>query len=217
MNLAIKTLFAGLALILAGCGTTYEAAKAAYDNAIPCCKNLSEIRYQNLAEKEITLIDVNQSSQVFTFDSGKSYVAAFEIPRHDATISFRLKSYLMGDSVDESHVFFPKVMVLDSRYSLLNEYSTEGLAIVHVPLKEAYAENPKGINAKLEADFPLSADARYIVIYTTADILSKITVFSVSIAVPIIAPGVVAVIPTSRYRNVNIRHSPFGRLSLLLE
>ncbi len=208
------TTCAALAFSLAGCAVTYQQAQTAFKQARPCCKNLSELKYPMLPGAGQVLVDINDTSQVMAFETGKSYVAAFELPPLARPAALRVKSFALGDHIDRSHIFYPQVLVLDAQHTLLARHPLVGLKATKTSVSEAASENSWGLPVKLEADVPISDPAaRFVVIYTSAPLLAASSPYVNLRVSPVILPGIVTTVPLGSYV-VQIRHSPFGRLSL---
>ncbi|HBS5981785.1 TPA: malM-like protein, partial [Klebsiella variicola] len=82
------------------------AAKAAIDK-------LSDIKYTPI-QGDSVMAQINENSQVFSFNSEKSYVAAYSVEGKQVGRSVKLISPL------DFSVFIPSVMILDENFNVVN-------------------------------------------------------------------------------------------------
>ena len=163
------------AILLAGCAAPYTAVKASYDLAQSCCATLSDLKYQKLSDQRQTLVEIDDTSQVYQFDTGKSYVAAFELPARVAPYTLGLKSFALGDHIDSSHIFYPQVLILDAQHRVLAKHQLNGLRATSATFLETVAAKSWGLMIALDATAVIdTAAARYAVIYTTAQLAPRI-------------------------------------------
>ncbi len=195
-------------LLLVGCATTVSIAdaKKTLDGKAPCCNTFSELRYKQLPDSGPALESINGRSQVFFFDTGKTFVAAFELLPHSKAVSLRLRSYALGADIYKSQIFCPQVIVLDERYVALEQPILD-LFIELGTIKETIVENSWGLRLRFENEIVLNPAARYVLVNTSSELLDRSFAYTVPRFVPM------GSIP----RTVNIQCSPFGQLSLSIE
>lgn len=216
MSIFLRVVGLGFAILLAGCAASYQSVKASYDQARPCCATLSDLKYQKLSDQGPTLVEIDETSQVFQFDTGKSYVAAFVLPARAAPYTLSLKSFTLGDHIDSSHIFYPQVLILDAQHQALAQHQLNGLRATSATFFETVDAKSWGLMIKLDAAVVIDpAAARYAVIYTTTQLLALSSPYLTMRGAPVILFGIMTVLPMGKYQ-ANIRHSPFGRLSLML-
>ena len=204
----------GAALLTVGCAVTFPTAMQRYSSAQPCCAQLADLRYRKLAASGQTLFEIDETAQVFAFDSGKSYVAALELPARTASYTLALRSFVLGDQIAGSHVFYPQVLLLDAGHRVVARHALDGLRLDKAGFLETVAARSAGLMIAFDASVAVDPGlVRYAVIYTTGQRLTGSSPFITVRTVPIILPGLVGAIPTGTYE-ARILHSPFGRLTV---
>lgn len=203
-----------LALTIAGCAVTQEEAASPFEQATPCCTALSELRYQPLAPDRTELFDIDANSQLFVFETGRSFLLAVELPALAPPYTVQVRSYALGDTVQRSRVFYPAALLLDANHRVMARREAEDLSVVKGSYSEASTENRWGLPLRLEWEILIDEPAtRYLVIHTTEHRLASGSLASTRQVVPIILPGFVTALPGKK-QEVIIAHSPFGRLAL---
>ena len=206
-----------LSLFVAACSVTHEYAIEKYKISKTCCKDMSEFEYQILTTEKALMIDINESSKLFNFKSGKSYFVGLKLPDFNQPYNVTLKSYALGDNVNNSHIFFPEVLALNNNFSVISKIPKNSFNILKASFNEAFKENKAGLIIKLEGVFMVdSPTIKYLVILTTDNILSGSTSFHTRELITIILPGIVGAVP-GRKKIVEIPHSPFGRIIVTMD
>jgi hypothetical protein len=204
--------------LVCACSVTREFATEQYLRAKPCCQSVSEFRYKNLPSDEVYIADLNEDSPAFEFATGKSYFIALKLPSYLGKYGVIVKSFALGDYIDEAHIFYPKILLLDKQFLIVNENKDYSFVISKLPFmaamqEEAIVSLPIKLQGLVRID---NQKAKYMVIMTTDDLLSDRTPYSLLRYISIILPGVVGAIPTHR-ETIMIPHSPFGRISVSLD
>jgi hypothetical protein len=206
-----------LAFLGAGCAATPKEDLPAYERATPCCKVLSELRYQALRTGQVMAFDIDAGAPLFVFETGRSFVLPLELPVVETPYVVQLRSYVLGDRPEEGRVFYPVVLVLDADHRVLSRREVEGLAVASASYEEAAEENRWGLPLRLEFDVAIDdAAARYLVVHTSAHQLETVSEAATKTVVPIILPGFVTALPGGTVQ-VSIRHSPFGRVAVRIK
>jgi len=134
-----------------------------------CCDKMSAFKFIPLGYNDPETYAITAGRGSYGFPSGKSYFKAFALPEYAAPYSIHLRSLVMGGSIPgRFRIFAPNAMLLDGQFNVVQ---TMGPNFMHaVP---ASIMPPR--TASLEGDIPVSAanaNARYLVIYTTEQLLS---------------------------------------------
>jgi hypothetical protein len=205
-------------LTLTGCAVSREAVRSAYESAQVCCDNLALLRYEKLPSEGLKLFDIDEHSQMFAFDTGRSFLLGIELPPLQPPFVVRIKSFALGDHLKESQIFYPVVLVLDGNHRTLSQQlPPPNMSLSGAGFRETAAENRWGLGLKYQWDLLVDDKAaRYLVIYTDARMLASGAGESrrVPIFVPFILPGFVTILPTGQQETVIVPYSAFGRISV---
>ena len=157
---------------------------------------------------------IDENSEVFVFDTGKSYFKAFELPEYTALYTITIKSYMLGGHIKSAYIFRPAVMFLDERFSVIR-FIDNGV----FQFKKTAPFETSGLGAMFEAEIPVAqenAHERYMIILTTDKLLGEKTAKTVQVFVPFIFPGVVGILPTGKEETVYIPYSPIGKFKIVI-
>ncbi|MGR6424513.1 MalM family protein [Aeromonas veronii] len=176
MKLANYLLAAAVAVVLSGCSSmtvplqpheavlnSPDAAKQALFSAQSCCASLSALKYQPLAEGD-TLLTIDGASQVYKFQEGLSYLAAYQLPTNTGDMVVKVAAQV-GKSV-----LMPQVLMLNSNFE-----------VTRVLGKSLFSYKPAHLldNDRIEGTIYVSRNAlkpeAYMVIYSPATELSGST------------------------------------------
>lgn len=206
----------GLAFIaVASCATmvSHEKAVDSLRNSRICCESIAQFEYDQLRESGDISFKLDQSSDAFNFRTGKSYFKAFLLPEKELPYRIIIRSFALGEHISKAHIFYPHIALLDDRFSIIKQSTLGDFSLSKVGVKEAAAET-WGLPIKLEGfvlvDRP---NAKYILVFTTQELMSRASPYETRRVVPIIVPGVVTAIPGGK-ETMYIRHSPFGLLHM---
>ena len=199
-------------VLLAACSVTYEYAIDRYRNSKVCCRDISEFEYERLSAKATYIADINEKSPSFNFATGKSYYISLELPPYKQVYKVAIKSYALGEHIDKSHIFFPKILLLGANYSVLSEVHQSSFKVSKASFGETAKENKWGLPVKLEGFVTVDdPKVKYMIILTTDSLLSSSTSYRVLRSSPVILPGLVGTLPLY-HDPIEIPHSPFGRI-----
>lgn len=209
----------GLAAIsmLAGCSTPYATVMTRYREAPVSCRSFSEFPFEDLQPGDSKSFDLNNKSPAFAFDTGKSYFKAFRLPPYVHPYRIVVRSYMLGDTVDSAYILCPQAIFLNEKFETVRRTDYRFLKLATAGFVEISRET-WGLGWKLEGEIAVgdaNRDERYLVVYTTAELLGARTSVSTWRAVPIILPGFVTAIPTGK-EEVLVPHSPVGRVNVSL-
>jgi maltose operon protein len=204
-----------LLITAAGCAVPLATVVENYQNAPVCCASVNEFHFERISPEEKTSFDLNENSPAYQFDSGKSYFKAFILPSAAGPYTITVQSYMFGESIDVAYIFAPQIVTLNEAFEPVRRTDP---AIFRLK-KAGFAETAKqtwGLMYKLEGQVSFSEenrDEKYLIIFTTSELLKARTSLSTMRTIPIILPGMVSAIPAGE-REVLVPHSPAGRISL---
>jgi hypothetical protein len=167
-----------------------------------CCASFKEFNFDKLIENDSINFNIDKESKASTFHGGKSWFASFELPEYGTPYTISIKSYLIGENLNNGYVFSPQIIFLNKDYHIaktipcsLFEYTGD------VP------ENSLAPEARLEANLDIGhgqRDYRYMIILTPAKILGTRQAYSPTKKAPAAITG----------KKVSINHSPAGELKI---
>lgn len=167
-------------------------------------ESFKELRFQSLGQ-ESRWVDVSTDSQVYAFDSGKSYVMAFSLP--EVSQATRVKITIPVDYT----VFLPSILLLDEQYNAVqtipgSTFSYDGRSLI----------SGQNIQGEFTIPAPIgSARAAYMVIYSTAKDMQGSTRLNPDDLQR--AMQYDRTTDVARLINVEVPHSATGRLYLTLD
>jgi maltose operon protein len=185
-----------------------------YQEAPVCCGSYDEFEYEKLALPDSRNFKIDENSQAFVFDTGKSYFKAFELPEYSSPYKISVKSYMMGETVKTGYIFYPAVIFLNAEYEVTRIIETGLFRYAKAGLSETW-----GPGRKLEGTIHIDRDnsnERYMLILTTEELLGATEEDEVPVMIPVIFPGFVGVIPTWKKEKVFVPHSPVGEFAIEL-
>ncbi len=166
-------------LVLTACSTTntgstttqpkieIPAEVASLDSAQVCCQSVSELTFEPIKNLDDIDAEVTTASQVFEFDTGKSFVKAFELPEHNGSLKITLYSVIAKTA------FVPQVNLYDREHRLVRTIKAE-----EFEYKAFRMIWPDRLEIEI---FPQhnrldpKLDEKYMVIYTPADSFGQTT------------------------------------------
>lgn len=108
LSLVMATAF----VLLVGCAASPPSIEV-LRSAVPCCASLSELRYTELKVGEDLSAQIDESSQLFRFPEGNSYVLSLSLGGGAVPRSLLVKSYLSSTWLPSATMYFPKFQFLD--------------------------------------------------------------------------------------------------------
>lgn len=214
----IRIIFMGfLAFFLSSCSTPYSAVMKQYQDASVCCKSMSQFKFETLHIGDSKSFKLNEETDVFLFDTGKSYFKAFEIPQTGYPYHFLIKSYMLGGHIKDAYVLIPYVLTLDEEYHVVRSTVPSILRLKKAGFMETMKETG-GLGRKLEGFVPFTGankNEKYIVLLTTESLLQEKIYKTYRTSIPIILPGIVSALPGGEHLAI-IPASPMGHLNVSL-
>ncbi|MFT6987487.1 MAG: maltose operon protein [Psychromonas sp.] len=121
-------------LIIAGCSNqSMQSPKDQYSNSFiapaqaseilaekpSCCDDFSQLQYQEINNNDDLLIPLSSDSQVYTFDSGKSFVQAYKLTSNDTELKLSVNAIIYNT------VVAPQVTLLDANFNVTRTISAD--------------------------------------------------------------------------------------------
>ena len=210
---------------LPGCGTPYKKTVISYNEAKICCKSMDEFHYEDINIGQTKEFPINENSQAFVFDSGKSYFKAFKLPRSSQGYRVKIDSYALqsfSEGPAGDYIFYPVLITLNKNYNIV-QISNLGQFNL---LKNTIKDQPSGTsfiywqNAgfKLRGHLIISekSNEEYIVILTTDELMKRNIVFLIGGEIAL--PSSLAILyPQLMFkREKTIKISPHGAIAISL-
>ncbi len=201
-------------LFIASCAATYEQALKSLRDAKECCRSMAEFPYEPLPEGKPVNVTLDASSPAFNFETGKSYFKAFSLPKKQVPYYVRIKSFGLGETIQSAHIFYPQLALLDEHYNVLAKNDPGAVFVAKAGVAETAAVSWTALSIKFEDSLLVDRpDARFVVIYTTNDMLITVSPYSSVRIAPVMLPGLVTAVPIGT-DTIYIPHSPHGILSI---
>ena len=201
-----------LCLIAASCSVSHKQAMDSLKQSTIHYGSVEEFKYEPIPDKGIDFA-LDESSDSFIFQSGKSYYKAFLLPKRNDSYYIIVRSYCLGDHIKIAHIFYPHLILLDEKFTEIAQSDFVGSW-----KKVAFGEGPSvhwgGPRIMLEDNlFVDCLQARYLIVSTTDKLLDSTTprrIFNLEF-IPLIVPPYFIWIPIpTGHRTLQIKHSPFG-------
>lgn len=205
----MKCLSAVILFLLLSCAPKLAPQVAVFEKQQPTLSSWPDLHYETLVFDEEKKVIIDETSPVYLFASGKSHVQAFALP-DKRPLEIKIKSYLIGDTVHDSFVFIPDVLLLDENFNVITKIDQSVTKIERIPhLETPYVAYANTLVFTVWADYPV----RYFVVYTTDEQLKKVSAITMMAYSQIIMPGYVGAYPIGKER-IEIPHGPVGRLKI---
>lgn len=200
---------------VASCATmvSHKDAVDSLHSARSCCESFAQFKYDQLPEAEGIRFNLEASSDAFNFPTGKSYFKAFHLPEMTKPYRIKITSWALGEHINKAHIFYPQVALLDGSFGVVKQSAPGDFVLRKAEVGETVSET-WGLPVKLEGSMLVdNASAKFVLVFTTQELMSHASPYIARQAVPIILPGLVTAIPGPE-ETVFIQHSPFGLLHL---
>ncbi len=169
MNTKVMTIL--LFVVLSGCvydsaGRIHWAVPEPVSEALQtkpdCCVSLKDIRYEVTVPNSNKKQKIDDSLPAFSFESGKSYFLAYELPDTGPTVTITVESYF------GRLVFHPAIMVLDERHQVLRTFNDDTFRYMPPTWTK-----PGRVEGTVRLT-PATGPERYIIILTTDRLRKKV-------------------------------------------
>ena len=137
-----------------------DQAKAALQQATPCCSSFADFSYQTLLPWRPKRFDLGPGSMVASINGERSYFLSFRLPP-DSKLPYRIaiKSELNGRWLRASYLFAPTVTLLDEGFQPI---SSEDISLCE---HMGWTSETTGAFGSVKVT---SKQARYLVLYSSA-------------------------------------------------
>jgi len=161
-------------LIIAGCSNiSLQSPKEQHENAFiaasqaanilaqkeSCCDNFSQLQYQEINNDDDLLIPLSSDSQVYSFDSGKSFVQAYKLTSKNTELKLSVNALISNT------VIAPQLILLDADFNV-----TRTIAADQFTYKQAKLLDGDSLSTELtifRPQFNNPANETYLLFYTT--------------------------------------------------
>ena len=194
--------------LITGCTIPYHEVMQEYENTPICCSEYRQIAYETIGLPELKAFNLDKTSDMFSFETGRSYFKAFKLPQFAGTYRIEITSYALGNHEKNAYIFAPQVMFLDSAFNITRIVSSDNFTYV-----EPY-EGALWLSIALRGTIQVAKDNAgdvYMIIYTTEQDLAKKMKYKTPATLPIPVAGTMLLIPLGK-RDVYIPYSPVGRI-----
>lgn len=140
--------------------TSLDQAKAALQQATPCCSSFADFSYQTLLPWRPKPFELGPGSLVASINGERSYFLSFRLPP-DTQLPYRvaIKSELNGRWLRASYLFAPTVTLLDEAFQPV---SSEDISLCE---HMGWTSETTGAFGSIKVT---SKQARYLVLYSSA-------------------------------------------------
>jgi hypothetical protein len=210
-----------MAIVSCAYMVSHEKAVDSLGKARSCCESIAQFRYDQLTEGKGVKFNLNETSDAFTFETGKSYFKAFRLPDKAVPYGLRIRSFAMGGQLDQAHIFYPQIALLDEHFAIIRQSNARDFLLSKAGWAETTSHNYNVINGGLKLKLEGYArvedpGVKYVLIFTTQELMSTTSPYEVlgwyQVFMPIYG-GMLVSIPKGR-EIIDIQHSPFGMLNL---
>ncbi|MCS3434283.1 MalM family protein [Klebsiella sp. BIGb0407] len=172
-----------------------ESAKKNLDSKQAIHK-FSDIKYESLG-KNGTSVKIDEKSQVYSFESGKSYISAYVLDNNN------INEINLTSPLDFS-IFIPSVIILDEKYNIINYIKSSNFP---------YTKTTFG-NSLYSGSFSLpdGYEKLYIIVYTTSEDSNKNTLIDSDLLQNSMRYDRVS--DVGKYLRQTLPHSPIGHINL---
>jgi Maltose operon periplasmic protein precursor (MalM) len=204
----------GTIISIQGCAKPYGTVLRDYTEAPICCTSLADLPVEPLLLGDKKSFDLGTGSPVYQFDTGKSYFRAFALPQGPYPYRVTVRSFIMGDNLKSTYLFFPQLITLDEHHRLVRSTGPETFTLQHAGYIETMLETA-GFRRKLEGGLTFtdkSRDEHFLVVLTTSDLLQGKSTVSIAGDEPMLNTITVA----ANGNEAQVSHAPAGRISISL-
>ena len=140
-----------------------------YGQASSCCQKLDQAEIHQLRADRQTDITIDSHSQAFLLPSGLSYFYLAKVPE-GSEMQLRIRSHIYSGG-DRMYLFYPIVSYLDDRFNIVQSITSDSARYVSLcsPGHMDWNEEP-GEELVSTID---TKNVRYLVIYTTPDLVKN--------------------------------------------
>ena len=200
------------AVFIAACSTPYGTAVRTFREAPACCASLTEIPVETLDIGSKKSFDLGEGSPLYRFPTGKSYFRAFVLPRGPYPYRITVESFLIGDYLTSSYLFYPQFVTLDEERRVVRTTTPGDFVLAQTGFLEKLQE---GVSLHLKVEGGLTfnegnRDERYLVLLTTDKLRAGKTSVPLE-KVPTYIPGYW---DSGKKEHMQVVNGPVGRVRI---
>lgn len=102
--------------MLSGCAIPLNEQLASLSRVVPCCTGFKEFKYQPLSLPSQNSVELKGDTPAFVFKHGKSFFAAYALPRYVAPYSLSITHQPAGTAIS------PVITLLDAGFVVSREF-----------------------------------------------------------------------------------------------
>lgn len=180
------------------------------DEAQTCCTSFTGLRFNPLQIGESHTFGIDATKGVYPFTSGRSFYAAFELPRTNEPYTISIRSEPMPSGFPYAfRLFVPAAILLDKHHKIISRID-KGLTRPVGP--SLLPPRPPSLLGEISIT-PSADPARYLVIHTTDALLS----FSAMGLVPGMTPIPGGALPIGSPQILTMDAWPTGRITVSVQ
>ena len=215
-----------ISLLLSGCPTPYSTVMEQYRNASIWYESMSEFSFETLHMGDKKEFYINERSPVYMFKTGKSYFKAFMLPQSSYPYQVSVASCVFGSNDPDFPlpcVFFPQLLTLNESFEVVRssypaDFRGREVILTEIDHIESILQ-PYCMWYVVAGRIAFTEEnkaEKYLLIYTTDELLKAQTSFSVWTHDMILVEGIS--VPGMPYKvEVGLQHSPAGLIMLSVQ
>ena len=145
----IPLVSAFMAIVSCAYMVSHEKAVDRLGKARNCCESIAQFRYDQLTEGKGVKFNLDETTDAFNFETGKSYFKAFRLPDKAVPYGLRIRSFAMGEQLYQAHIFYPQIALLDEHFAIIRQSNARDFLLSKAGFVEIMSEN-WGLQLKLE-------------------------------------------------------------------
>lgn len=177
------------------------------DEAPICCPSFADMPFRPLQMDSSQTFGIDAAQGVYEFSTGRSYFAAFELPRTDAPYTVSIRSEPMPSGfLYTFRLFAPAAILLDKHFKVIRRIDT---GLTHPVGPSLLPPRPPSLVGEIQVTASVE-HARYLVLNTTDALLG----FSAMGLVPGMTPIPGGALPIGSPRVLTMDAWPTGRITI---
>lgn len=200
-------------ILFSGCSGLYSNVMTRYKDAPICCQSPGYFSYEELKTGDSKIIDLNENSPAFQFDTGKSYFKAYSLPPYAGPYKVSVQSYMRGQYIETAYIFVPKLIFLNEKYEVVRATDPRDFRLERADFSETW-----GLRFKIVGSIDVSQEnmnEKFFIVMTTEELLQGKTSITVPRTIPIPLAGSMLPIPAGE-KSVSVPNAPVGRIKIAL-
>lgn len=198
-------------ILFSGCSGQHSNVMTRYKEAPICCQSPKYFSYEELKPGDSKILDLDENSPAFQFDTGKSYFKAYSLPPYAGPYMISVQSYMHGQYIETAHIFVPRLIFLNEKYEVVRATDSRDFRLDRADLSETW-----GLRFKIVGSINISEENRndkFFIVMTTEEHLQGKTSITIPRTVPIPLAGSMLPIPAEE-KAVSVPNSPVGRIKI---